>query len=71
MGIRTYKRRSNDVTGLVSGYQTYSAKYSINSGGTLRTAYLEIAKVPKEEKYRNAAYPLIRLFCKSLGKCGV
>ena len=37
--------------------------------GKHETIYLEIEKVPKESKYRTTTPPLIKLFCKSLGKC--
>jgi len=33
--------------------------------------HFEIGKVPKETRQQGRAVPLIRLFCKSNGKCGI
>ena len=63
------KRKSNDVTGQTSGYQKYATQYTVKSSSALRIVYLQIEKVPKEKKYRTTATPLIRLFCKSMGRC--
>jgi hypothetical protein len=53
-----------------TAYERYTAQYA-RSGGRIGTIYLEIERVPKESKYRTSAVPMIKLFCKSLGKCGV
>jgi hypothetical protein len=47
--------------------EKYAARFMKDGKG--EAIYLEIEKVPKEPKYRTTTTPLIKLFCKSLGKC--
>ena len=63
------KSQLEDVDGLISGYNSYASKYTKKIGNKLKVVYLEIEKVPKELKYKTAVLPMIKLFCKSLGKC--